>query len=90
MPEIMKCGGENKFVVIKREDARKYLTPLQCGVLGLALGSIEDGRTKDGRKSDNEYLVINTDEPYAPEVIEIMKRHGHWGPPQEQKGAVEQ
>lgn len=25
------------------------------------------------------YLVINTDEPYADEVIEILKKHGHWG-----------
>lgn len=27
----------------------------------------------------NTYIVINTDEPYADEIIEILKRHGHWG-----------
>jgi chemotaxis regulatin CheY-phosphate phosphatase CheZ len=27
---------------------------------------------------DKRYIVINTDEPYAEEVIEIMKKHGHW------------
>jgi len=29
-------------------------------------------------KRQNEYLVINTDEPYAEEIIEILKRNGHW------------
>jgi chemotaxis regulatin CheY-phosphate phosphatase CheZ len=27
---------------------------------------------------DKRYIVINMDEPYAEEVTEIMKKHGHW------------
>lgn len=30
-------------------------------------------------KGNNTYLAINTDEPYAEQIIEIMKQHGHWG-----------
>ena len=43
---------------------------------------VEDkiGYTKELEgKKENTYLVINTDEPYADEVIAILKRHGHWG-----------
>jgi hypothetical protein len=29
-------------------------------------------------KKENTYLVINTDEPYADEIIEILKKNGHW------------
>jgi hypothetical protein len=37
------------------------------------------GLLRDKKNTNKTYLVINTDEPYADEVIEIMKRHGHWG-----------
>jgi hypothetical protein len=40
---------------------------------------IRAGREKDGKNPNNKYLVINVDEPYADEVIEILKRNGHWG-----------
>jgi len=32
-----------------------------------------------GKITPATYLVINTDEPYADEIIEIMKRYVHWG-----------
>lgn len=35
--------------------------------------------TKNGGNNEKTYIVINTDEPYADEIIEIMKRYGHWG-----------
>lgn len=70
-------GMKFKYIVIKKNDyfnadtvAR---TNLQC-----ALDSINQDRKRKGKK-ENSYLVINTDEVYADEVIEIMKRHGHWG-----------
>lgn len=70
-------GMKFKYVVIKKSDyfnadsvAR---TNLEC-----ALDSINQDRKQKGKK-ENSYLVINTYEPYADEVIEIMKRHGHWG-----------
>jgi hypothetical protein len=67
-----------KFAVIKNDDAEKYLNTKGQESLNGILETIADSRSMDGKKN-NEYLVINTDEPYADEVIEILKRNGHWG-----------
>lgn len=72
-------GMANKFIVINNQDLNKYV-----GSNGLtAIEAVEDiikaNRILDGRKINNKYLVINTDELYADEVIEILKRNGHWG-----------
>lgn len=74
-------GMVMKYTVIKNKDIETYLTDDEQNTFH---GLVEDtiGYTKDvleARKKQNKYLVINTDEPYAGEVIEIMKRHGHWG-----------
>ncbi|MBP1917207.1 hypothetical protein J2Z23_004192 [Lederbergia galactosidilyticus] len=70
-------GIQKKFTVVKDNDIwdadALARTQLEC-----ALESINKQRKKKGKK-ENTYLVINTDEPYADEVIEIMKRNGHWG-----------
>lgn len=70
-----------KYTVIKNKDIEDYLTDDERNTF---YNLVEDtiGYTKDvleARKKQNKYLVINTDEPYADEVIEIMKRNGHWG-----------
>jgi hypothetical protein len=67
-----------KFIVIKSSDVEKYCGDLLRKMLGNVDMKIRAGRAMDGRKTSNEYLVINRDEPYADEVIEIMKRNGHW------------
>jgi hypothetical protein len=77
--EKLKCGGINKFIVIKREDLKYINSPFKVAMLGNDLKDIENGRRAEGKKIDNEYIVINTDESYAQDVIEILKRHGHWG-----------
>jgi len=81
MLENLKCGGKNKFIVLKRDDCNKYLDKEHGSMLSEVLQCIAAGRLQDQDKTSisNEYLVINTDEPYAPEIIEIMKRNGHWG-----------
>lgn len=71
-------GMKQKFIVIKNEDIEKYLTTLAKEDLDDILFEIYHGRKRDGKKN-NTYLVINTDEPYADEIIEILKRNGHWG-----------
>jgi len=75
----LKCGGLDKFIVIKRDDAQNFLDRVQLDILSRILKAIASGRRRKGKKTDNEYLVINVDEPYAPEIIEILKRNGHWG-----------
>lgn len=79
MKKLLKCGAQDKFIVFKREDAANFLTRVQRDILSRLLKAIASGRLRKGKKTDNEYLVINTDEPYAPEIIEILKRNGHWG-----------
>lgn len=72
-------GMEMKFTVLKNEDIKKYVPKSIASGLEDIQIEIEEGRKADGKKIDNTYLVINTDEPYADEVIDILKRHGHWG-----------
>jgi hypothetical protein len=68
-----------KFTVLKNEDIERYVPKFMANTLEDICKHIEDGRKKDGKKPKNTYIVINMDEPYATEVIEILKRHGHWG-----------
>lgn len=76
-------GMENKFIVLKNEDLIGALEGEDNEDLResfkTTLFMLAMYREMLGKKQKNKYLVINTDEPYADEVIEIMKRHGHWG-----------
>jgi len=72
-------GMQEKFIVIKKEDLKYINSIFKIAMLKNDLNDIQTGRAKDGKKTDNTYLVINTDEPYADEVIEILKRNGDWG-----------
>lgn len=68
----------NKYIVLKRSDV-KELDSLAHQWFRLILKTLHLNRIKRGDTNDNVYLVINRDEKYAPEIIEILKRHGHWG-----------
>jgi len=72
-------GNFTKFTVIKNTDVAEYLNQKEIQMLVKPITKIEDCRIADGKRPSNIYLVINTDEPYADEVIEILKRNGHWG-----------
>lgn len=71
--------GIEKFLVLKNEDLDRYLELGQEDNLYDIVQTVDTGRLVDGKVSDRHYIVINQDEPYADEVIEILKRHGHWG-----------
>jgi len=71
-------GMANKFTVIKNEDIDR-LAPGYADLLQLILGQIALDRMARGKNTAPLYLVINTDESYADDVIEILKRNGHWG-----------
>ncbi|PTY93058.1 hypothetical protein [Heyndrickxia sporothermodurans] len=72
-------GMRNKFTVVKNDDLEKYLHPeMKSAFLNIA-EKVELNKCIEENKKPHTYLVINTDEPYADEVIEIMKKHGHWG-----------
>lgn len=79
----VKEGFERRFTVINERDYHRYV-PIQARrnfeiEFNNIAGWIEDGRKKEGKNPFNSYVVINLDEPYIKEIIEIMKRHGHWG-----------
>lgn len=75
-------GKEQKYTVIKIADLAKYNSEFDLNevapLLDSLLGNIEAGREKDGKKPFNFYVVINTDEPWIDEIIEVMKRNGAW------------
>lgn len=74
----LQCGAEFKFLVLKIADVNSALNSDQIRDLFGICQDISRERKLRG-KGSNEYLVINVDEPYAQQVIEIMKAHGHWG-----------
>lgn len=75
-------GKERQYTIINERDVDKYLSIGEqqdlAIVLDRILGNIEHGRGKEGKNPHNSYIVINTDEPYIDEIVEVMKRHGHF------------
>jgi hypothetical protein len=71
-------GMKMKYTVLKNSEVQSHVPGHLLDDLALISNTVKQARVKKGKK-ENTYLVINTDEPYADEVIEIMKRHGHWG-----------
>jgi len=70
----------NKFTVIKNEDIEKYLAPVDANDLIHLIERLRVSKgCNSGIKKENRYAIINLDEVYAKEIIEIMKKHGHWG-----------
>lgn len=76
---------EDKFVVFNKIDIKKYVPAFMLGGMQDVVTEIEEGRKADGKTIDHRYLVINTDEKYAPEVVNILKREGHWGGTKDEK-----
>lgn len=70
-------GISHKYTVFKNEDLKKLPLTIQTQIQ-LAGDMIVHNRVGEG-KPENIYVVINTDEFYADEIIEILKLHGHWG-----------
>lgn len=79
MKDFLKGGNFRKFTVLKNDDVIKYLNPEDTKALVRIIEKTQGGRIRDGKNPSNLYLVINTDEKYAPKVVEILKRNGHWG-----------
>ncbi len=63
---------EMKFVVIKKEDALKYLPEPMLQSLETILNTIASARAENGKKPINEYWICNKDEPYAEMVHGVI------------------
>lgn len=75
---LMRCGGIKKFIVLPL----KYLDNMSETYMEhaqLIAGAIATERHFDGKDPHPEYIVINTDEPYIQEVIDVLKKYNHWG-----------
>ena len=68
----------NKYIVIKQEDVIKHASEQDRTDLARILKNIRISRYKFNKNTSNKYLVINVDEDYVGEVIEIMKKNRHW------------
>ena len=62
----------NTHIVIKREDALKYLTEVEYQTLERLQTAIIAGRAKDRKKPVNSYYICNTDEGYAEIVKNVI------------------
>ena len=61
-----------KFIVLKNEDAERYLTAEEFKMLRSLQKKILTGRMSDGKRQNNTYYVVNTDEPYAKQVRDLI------------------
>lgn len=62
---------ERKYLVLKMDDIRKYLTEEERTHLYILSMRVAEGRLDD-KKPINSYLVVNIDEPYAGEVHRLI------------------
>lgn len=65
--------------LMKIADCHRFLSVEQLQQLEDIIETIEEGRASEGKSTNRVHLVINTDEPYADQVIDILKTNGHWG-----------
>lgn len=63
-----------KFIVLKNADTERYLTDEELKTLRSLQKKILTGRMSDGKLPNNTYYVVNTDEPYAKQVGELILR----------------
>ena len=66
------AGIYEKFIVLKKSDAERYLTDEEFKMLRSIQKKILTGRMSDGKMQNNTYYVVNTDEPYAMQVRDLI------------------
>lgn len=65
--------SESKYLVLKWDDINQLLNQTQREPLMWAISQINYGRQVEGKSIDNEYLVVNKDEPYADKVQALIE-----------------
>lgn len=75
----LKCGAKRSHLVLKLDDIEKVLIDKRKEQLADICRFIRDNRKIREKNPAPEYIVINTDEPYINDIIEILKKNGHWG-----------
>ena len=65
-------------LILKLEDLDKALNQKEAYVLSEILEKYERYRLVQKKIPTPEYIVINADEPYIQEIIDILKKYNHW------------
>jgi len=60
-------------LVFKWDDIERHLSESQIIELARMMKDIRNGRIQEGKAAENEYYVVNKDEPYAAAVFEVIK-----------------
>jgi len=68
----------NKYFIIKQEDMIKHTSEQDRIDLARILKNIRVSRYKFNKNTGNKYLVINVDENYAKDVVDILRQNNHW------------
>ena len=64
-----------KYLVLKEDDIKQNGSVRQTVELNALIRAINAARAAHGKNTDNTYLVINTDEPYAGEIADTIELH---------------
>lgn len=73
MDKIFDGGDFSKFLVLKSLDIQQALPMPEKDSLYKITRTITDYRIADGRNPNPHYLVVNTDEPYAGMVADLIE-----------------
>lgn len=72
MGKLKNTNLERRYVVIKQADIAKYLDATERASLQTLLWTIHIQRRQEGKK-ENDYVVVNLDEPWAQQVVDIVE-----------------
>jgi hypothetical protein len=73
------CDMEMKHVAYKKSDILRIKDPTVLEALAVFEDAYEQSRAEQGKNPCPVYLVINTDEPYINEIIDVLRRNNNWG-----------
>lgn len=74
----MKTLKRLTHIVVKTSDLNKYIDPMAMENFSAVVSRVASSRFYDEKVASPEYIVINTDEPYIDEIVEVLKKHGCW------------
>jgi len=73
----MTSAVPNRYLVLKWEDINDFLNSAEKEILQDVVCKLNMHRIANGKPIFNTYLILNIDEPYMPQIFEIMYEHGH-------------
>lgn len=66
--------NSSKYIVLKTEDIRKYLSPEWHVAIAQIAEAITNGRAAENKRVNNSYFVLNMSDPFAQEAMKAYIR----------------